>query len=203
MALIGKIEEYDEKESWIEYTERLGQYFAVNEITDSAKKRAILLSVCGAKTYKLIRNLVSPRKPTDKSFAELVNLVKNHLNPRPSSIVYRCKCNSRFRQQGETIGSLRYRRFRGDGDVTTQVDWVRGCRMTAGLYDFVEPFVALHKLKFFFNRSMASFEEFCHLLIFYYDANLISDEEFLLLYEMFPWKNPNFPYDDTVPLTWT
>ena len=25
------------------------------------------------------------------------------------------------------IGSLRYRRFRGDGDVTTQVDWVRGC----------------------------------------------------------------------------
>ena len=44
-----------------------------------------------------------PRKPTDKSFAELENLVKNHLNPRPSSIVYRCKFNSRFRQQGETI----------------------------------------------------------------------------------------------------
>ena len=35
-----------------------------------------LNSVCGAKTYKLIRNLVNPRKPTNKSFAELVNLVK-------------------------------------------------------------------------------------------------------------------------------
>ena len=103
MTLIGKMEEYDKKESWIEYTERLEQYFATNKITDSGKKRAVLLSVCGAKTYKLIRNLVNPRKPTDKSFAELVNLVKNHLNPRPLSVVYRCKFNSRFRQQGETI----------------------------------------------------------------------------------------------------
>ena len=88
MALIRKIEEYDEKESWIEYTECLEQ---------------VLLSVCGAKKHNLIRNLVNPRKPTDKSFAELVILVKNHLNPRPSSNVYRCKFNSRFRQQEETI----------------------------------------------------------------------------------------------------
>ena len=47
--------------------------------------------------------MVNPGKPTDKSFAELVNLVKNHLNPRLSSIVYRSKFNSRFRQQRETI----------------------------------------------------------------------------------------------------
>ena len=71
MALIDKIEEYDEKESWIEYTERLEQYFAANAITDNGKKRAVLLSVCGARTYKLLRNLVDPRKSTAKSFAEL------------------------------------------------------------------------------------------------------------------------------------
>ena len=72
MALIGKIEELNENNSWVEYTKRVEQYFAVNEITDNHKKWAIVLSVCGAKTYKLIRNLVNPRKPTDKSFAELV-----------------------------------------------------------------------------------------------------------------------------------
>ena len=92
------------KESWIEYTERLEQYFIGNKITDNGKKRAVLLSVCGVKTYKVIRNLVNPRKPTNKSFAELVNLVKNHLNPRPLPIMYHCKFNSHcFRQQGETI----------------------------------------------------------------------------------------------------
>ena len=103
MALIGKIEEYNENDSWIEHTKRLEHYFARNEITDNNKRRAVLLSACGAKTYKLIRNLVNPRKPTDKSFTELVNLVKNHLNPRPSSMVYRFKFNSRFRQPEETI----------------------------------------------------------------------------------------------------
>ena len=44
MGLISKIEEYDEKESWIECTERLEQYFSTNEITDSGKKRVDLLS---------------------------------------------------------------------------------------------------------------------------------------------------------------
>ena len=43
---------------------------------------------------------------------------------------------------------------------------------------------------------MATFEEFRLLLVLYYDANLISDEDFLLLYEMFPSKNPNFPYHE-------
>ena len=103
MALIGKIEEYNENDNWIEYTERLEHYFTANDITDNSKKQAVLLSACGAKTYKLIRNLVNPRKATDKSFTELVNLVKNHRNPRPSSIVYRFKFNSRFRKPGETI----------------------------------------------------------------------------------------------------
>ena len=42
---------------------------------------------------------------------------------------------------------------------------------------------------------MASFEEFRYLLVLYYDANLISDEDFLVFYEMLPSKNPNFPYD--------
>ena len=34
---------------------------------------------------------------------------------------------------------------------------------------------------------MATFEEFRLLLVLYYDANIVSDEDFLLLYEMFPY----------------
>ena len=43
---------------------------------------------------------------------------------------------------------------------------------------------------------MATFEEFRLLLVLYYDANLISDEDLLLLDEMFPSKNPSFPCDE-------
>jgi len=43
---------------------------------------------------------------------------------------------------------------------------------------------------------MATFKEFRLLLVLYYDANLISDEDFLLLNALSPSKNPNFPYEE-------
>jgi len=43
---------------------------------------------------------------------------------------------------------------------------------------------------------MATFEEFRPPLVLYHDANLISDEDFLLLNELFSAKNPNFPYEE-------
>ena len=105
MATYGKVEEYKEDEEWVEYVERLTHYFTANEIEDEGKQRSILLSVCGAKTYKLIRNLVAPEKPDSKSFKELAELVKNHRNPKPSEIVQRFKFNSRFRKEGESIST--------------------------------------------------------------------------------------------------
>ena len=81
MAIYGKVEEYKEDEEWVEYIERLAHYFTANEIEDAGKRRSILLSVCGAKTYKLIRNLLAPAKPDSKTFDELAELVKYHRNP--------------------------------------------------------------------------------------------------------------------------
>ena len=62
-------------------------------------------SVSGSKTYKLIRNLAMPGKPSDKTFKEIVELVQNHKNPKPSAIVQRFKFNTRFRKPGESIAS--------------------------------------------------------------------------------------------------
>ena len=58
------------------YTERLEQYFEANDVVSAVKQRAILLSICGASAYQLIRDLVAPAIPISKSFAELVKLVK-------------------------------------------------------------------------------------------------------------------------------
>ncbi len=90
-------------ESWVEYVERLEQYFIANDIADANKKRAILLSVVGASTYHLLRSLVVPAKPSEKTFAEIVELVKKHHNPPPSVTVQRHKFNSLVRQPGESV----------------------------------------------------------------------------------------------------
>ena len=48
-------------EDWTAYSERFEQYFAANDIDDAATKRAILLSVCGASTYKVDqKSIVAP-----------------------------------------------------------------------------------------------------------------------------------------------
>ena len=68
MATHGKIEEFDPShETWATYAERLEFYFIKNGIDDPVKKRAVLLTVRGPATYKLIRNLSAPKKNRRRS----------------------------------------------------------------------------------------------------------------------------------------
>lgn len=107
MALYSRIGEFDSAhEDWLSYTERLEQFFTANDIDDATKQRATLLSVCGASTYQLIRNLLAPAKPSSKSFKELVELVQKHLQPPPSVIVQRFTFHSRSRRQEESISEF-------------------------------------------------------------------------------------------------
>ena len=87
----------DGKESWTNYTERLGHYFAANKITDAGQKRAILHSVCGPKTYKLIKSLADPTTFADMSCDDICALLKTHYDPAPSEIVQRYHFNTRCR----------------------------------------------------------------------------------------------------------
>ena len=91
------------QESWTTYVERLQQYLACNEIENADQQRAVLLSVCGPTTYRLIRNLVAPKKPTELKFAELVEVLQKHYNPKPSVIVQCYRFNTCNRLTGETI----------------------------------------------------------------------------------------------------
>ena len=76
------------------------------DVVSPEKQRAVLLSVCGPSTFQLIKNLVSPNKPSSKSFTELVDLVKTHYNPKPLTIVSRFKFSACARRQGETVAAF-------------------------------------------------------------------------------------------------
>ena len=85
MAVYGKIDEFntDENQDFNEYLERLEEYFAANDIDNENKIKSIFLTVVGSKTYSLIRSLCAPAKPTDRTYAALKALVKEHVNPKP------------------------------------------------------------------------------------------------------------------------
>ena len=103
-GLHGTVSPFDgSQEDWIEYAERLDSYFVANDITDVAKRRAILLNAVGPTTYRLIKTLSLPGKPTDHTFEELVEKVKTHFNPKPSAIIKRYEFNTRKQRPGETV----------------------------------------------------------------------------------------------------
>ena len=106
MATHGSVSAFDpSKEDWTSYEERLRYYFVANDVTDGAKKRSILLAACGAPAYKLIRSLVQAEKLDSTPYEELVNIVKNHYDPKPSVIMQRYKFNTRTRTAGELIAA--------------------------------------------------------------------------------------------------
>ena len=70
-------------DGWVEYAEHLDSYCVANDVTDVAKKRAILLNAVGPTTYRWLR-LCLLRKPNDHNLEELVEKVKTHFNPKPS-----------------------------------------------------------------------------------------------------------------------
>ena len=53
----------DHAENWEVYIERLEHYFEANDVP-ADKKRSVFLRVCGAATYSLVRDLLTPVKPS-------------------------------------------------------------------------------------------------------------------------------------------
>lgn len=104
MAIHGSVGHFDrDSDDWDSYYERFELYATANEIVDPGKRRAVFLSVCGAPTYELIRSLVAPKKPNDKSLQDLVTLVKEHLSPKLYSIVQRFHFNARVQSENESV----------------------------------------------------------------------------------------------------
>ncbi|KAJ8021906.1 hypothetical protein HOLleu_39239 [Holothuria leucospilota] len=105
MALIGKIGEFDSScEDFDSYSERLSQFFIANDVANE-KKVSVFLSVVGAKTYGLLKSLLTPDKPSDKTYNELIQTLKGHLTPKPLVIAERFKFHRRNQNEGETISA--------------------------------------------------------------------------------------------------
>ena len=95
-TLLGMIDEFDES---------MDHFFAANGIDDADRKKSTFLAVIGLTTYTLLRNLVSPSKPGDKSYDQLVLVLKDHFNPTPSATVQRAHISQPLQ---ETRGNSGY-----------------------------------------------------------------------------------------------
>ena len=102
--VFGKVEEFNGgREEWTKYTERLGHFLDVKRIMENDKKQAILLSVVGPSTYRLLKSLLASAKPGVKTYNKVVTQLTTHYAPSPSETVQRHKFHLRVRRDGETV----------------------------------------------------------------------------------------------------
>ena len=100
------IAEYDsEREDWSSYVKRIELFFIANDVTDKVKKKAMLLSCCGFATYRIFKGLTAPAKPAEKTFSDLVSLMKDHQNPKRNPTPERFLFNSRNRKPDDNISN--------------------------------------------------------------------------------------------------
>ena len=85
--MFGKVEEFNsEKDDWPTYVEWLNHFFKANSITTNEQKQSVFLSVIRPATYKLLQSLLSPVKPGDKPYKDLVKKLSEHFNPTLSEV---------------------------------------------------------------------------------------------------------------------
>ena len=99
----GRIQEYQpENELFSVYLEHVQLFFIANGVEDD-KKVPVFLSVMGSKTYSVLRNLVAPTLPQEKTLAQLVVILKSHFKPKPVIIAERFHFHRRSQAMGESI----------------------------------------------------------------------------------------------------
>ena len=82
----GQLEEFNPKtDSFQAYVERANLYFEANGISEE-KQLPVFLSSIGGKTYGLLRNLLAPTLPKDKSLAQVIAILGKHFDPKPAVI---------------------------------------------------------------------------------------------------------------------
>ncbi|KRX44072.1 Transposon Tf2-9 polyprotein [Trichinella murrelli] len=103
---LGHIEEFDTSLEWNSYASRLMFYLEANKVSSDADKRAVLLSSCSSALFKLVESLLSPAKPVERSFDEIISVLNDHFAPQPSEIVNRHIFYQRKQQPGETVAEF-------------------------------------------------------------------------------------------------
>ena len=108
MSYIGTIGPFDEgEEEFDSYIDRMKLFFKANEIKPTDPKYVpAFLSLIGAKTYKLLKDLITPKEPAAATFDELITALKKHYKPQVVVIYERFKFYNRNQLPNESVSDF-------------------------------------------------------------------------------------------------
>ena len=115
------------EESFGAYSRWFEQFLIANGVPeeDDARRRAIFLSVIGAKAFTLLEDLLAPESVTARPYGQLVEVLQKHYEPEASAIVARFRFNSCYRDESEPVGAY----------VARLRKLAKACQFTEGVLD--------------------------------------------------------------------
>ena len=91
-----------DSDDFIEYAERFDNFLIANKIINEDLKRSTFIATIGGPVYKLLRSLCQ-NDTRSKTYKQLVDLMTDHLNPKPNEIAKRSSFYKRDRKSGESV----------------------------------------------------------------------------------------------------
>lgn len=103
MARPGQVEHFDESVcTWSSYEERVTAFLKANRVPDEDKVDA-LFSIIWPRTYTMLKSLTARALPSTKTFDTLKQLLRDHLDPKPTVLVKRVMFHRRYHLENETM----------------------------------------------------------------------------------------------------
>lgn len=99
---------YMPTQTWHSYRESAELYFEANQVQNEDIKKAILITMVGAETYKIIKSLFAPTSPKDINikYTAIITQLNAHFNPIPNEIEQRFNFNKRYQRKDESVAGF-------------------------------------------------------------------------------------------------
>ncbi|XP_049267509.1 uncharacterized protein LOC119377194 [Rhipicephalus sanguineus] len=135
MATLGRFDQFieDGDEDFQSYVERFDHFLKASQVSDDLKV-SVFITAIGKKAYKTLKTLLEPEK---KTYAQLVQTLKEQYVPKTSVIAERFKFNRCFQQDGQAVTAfaVELKRLATSCDFGTFLDDALRDRFVAGLCD--------------------------------------------------------------------
>ena len=133
--MLGTLSEFQpETEALSTYVERAKIFFAANDVAED-KQLSVFLTVIGKENFALLRDLLAPAKPQDKSLNDVIEALKKHFEPKPLITAERFHFHRRDQLPTETVAEYvaQLRRLSVNCEFGAHLDDALRDRLVCGL----------------------------------------------------------------------
>lgn len=103
---IGQLEPFVAGSNFESYEDRVCQFLKANKIESDEMKTSVFIGIMGQELYDTLKSLTVPDKPSTKKFEELLEILRNNLEPETNKRAERYKFYKAVQHNGESISEF-------------------------------------------------------------------------------------------------